>query len=607
MPDIEENNSESHTFNIRDGIVTHEDAREVPLPELFRIIEDTITETHHLELMGIRSDTFRGSLMDQILGETISGPEEPPIRTSRIRPSLEIPAEVRDYVYEFDSFNDVYVSTRGAGSTFYDYNSLLKKKDEVIYEPNDKVILKNGEEALFKDCVKISNNFYLKTDENVVIDHFTKEYCLKSRTTPIYVTFHENGKINYDKQSYFIHSFGSKNNDIVEIYDGQTVITDWRCIPKDFYDECIKTNRFILKGSSRNAVLNKTLKIKARSINNTYKPSFNRSVLKKDYEMGVLSPTFIKTEGKRYSFGLELETISGTLPVRVDNYLNYSSVKDGSLRDSDGEEYGNEYVTGVLTGDTGLLQVKKLCNELTPRCMVNIKCGLHVHLGVIEFNSELIVYLYKLYLMVEQEIFDMMPLSRRNNEYCRQLNYFDFSFSENDFNNVNIYKSKIEKYYLDIYRYVSATSELPSSKANKKTQHPLGPKCGYNHNTARYCWVNLVPTVFDTRENGECTVEIRIHQGSTNFTKIKNWTLINMGLLWFAENHKKIIALSDKISLEEIMTIAYPKTHKELNDYINLRKEKFNMNLIDTATLKENEIKDYNEIIDNHQLTIKSI
>ena len=152
-------------------------------------------------------------------------------------------------------------------------------------------------------------------------------------------------------------------------------LTDYNILPKDSYVECIKTNIFYHKTVSYKAVLNKQLKIKARKANCIYKPSYNKTNLAKDYAMGVLSPSFVKTEGKRYTFGLEMETISGIIPQYMDSDLNYLSIRDGSLRDANGEEYGHEYVTGVLVGDTGMLQSKKLCNALTSRCMVNRKCG----------------------------------------------------------------------------------------------------------------------------------------------------------------------------------------------------------------------------------------
>lgn len=232
---------------------------------------------------------------------------------------------------------------------------------------------------------------------------------------------------------------------------------------------------------------------------------------------------------------------------------------------------------------------------------------LHQHTGGVLFTDELIVYLYKLHMIIENQIFNMMPLSRRNNEYCKKLKKFNFSFKESDFNDPNKYKSLIEQYYSEIYTYVSATGELPSSKANKKTQHPLGAKCQYNHSTARYCWINFVPAMFDTRGGGNKskTLENRIHQGTTNFTKVKYWTLINMGLMWYAENYSKEIALNNEISLQHIMELAYPKQFREINDYIELRSAKFNY---DSETKnKQNEISDYNEIVEDSELTFKSI
>lgn len=466
------------------------------------------------------------------------------------------------------------------------------------------VILYNGKVAKIEDAVYVQGEYYLPTDNLIVKDYFTNSFFRKESCGTIHVNFKEDGTIDYDKKDYY-HNNG-KIPFLVEINDGKHhVISDYNKVPKDFYTECILRNVFYHESIKKLAVTKKQIKIKGRKTNNVYDPSYNKSDLKKDYEMGVLSPSYVKTEGKKYTYGLEMETISGCLPGYVDTYLNYLSIYDGSLKDENGETYGLEYVTGILTGDTGLLQTKKLCNELTKRCLVDRKCGIHIHLGGTLFNSELIVYLYKLSQMVEKELFNMMPLSRRNNEYCKKLKKFKLDFIESDFNNPIKYKSLIENYYNQIYRYVAAREELPSSKYNKKTQHPLGAKCGYNHNTARYCWMNFVPTIFDTRGNGHNTIENRLMAGSTDFSKIKNWILINMGLLWFAENHKKYIALNSTIDLSYIMELAYPKTHREINEYIRIRTEKFSTE--DLSTNKQIELSDYNEEVESNDLTIKNL
>ena len=493
-------------------------------------------------------------------------------------------------------------------SLLSEYTSQLTfQTSSKIYKDDDFVILNNGEKDLYKNCIFINGEFFKKNDENIVLDYFNPHiYIFKNNSSCLYVNFNDDGKVNSKIINYYKVPYSEKlKSQIVKLHDGNGLYNvDYNQIPKEFYNECFKELTFYHKNLKHKPISKKELKIKARKSFNIWKPSFNKSNLTKDYLMGVISPSFIKTEGKRYTFGIELETISGIIPTYIDDSLNYQSIRDGSLKTEDGEEYGYEYVTGVLTGDTGLLQTKRLCNILTERCIVDIKCGMHIHLGGVTFNSELIVYLYKLYLMVENDIFNMVPLSRKNNDYCRKLKWFDFKFTEESFNNPNQYNSEIESYYNLIYKFIS-NKDAPSSYFNKKSQHPLGPKCGYNHSTARYCWINFVPALFDTRSSGHYTIENRIHQGTTNFTKVKNWTLINMGLLWFAENHKKTIALNNEISLCEIMKIAYPKSYLEINEYINEKTEKFNKK--DVKENKQSELDNYFEIVDDEDLTIKKL
>lgn len=62
-----------------------------------------------------------------------------------------------------------------------------------------------------------------------------------------------------------------------------------------------------------------------------------------DFEDSIknIPNTYQNTLGKRYPFGIEIETISGYLPTYLDKNLYYSAVHDGSLRDPDTSEvYG---------------------------------------------------------------------------------------------------------------------------------------------------------------------------------------------------------------------------------------------------------------------------
>lgn len=305
--------------------------------------------------------------------------------------------------------------------------------------------------------------------------------------------------------------------------------------------------------------------------------------------------TYIKTHGKKYSFGLEIETSSGYLPPYLDNLLDYSAVHDGSLRDEEGHTYGGEYVTGVLRGDKGLLQLKMLCNELSKRCMVNHRCGVHTHIGDVNFTKETIVLMYYLYSRLENEIFAMLPKSRRKNEYCRKLKPVNIDLD----NIIKNYNMSVDAYYNDVIAILAQTNGV-DRKVNKKKDHPKGHKCNYDHSTARYCWVNFIPAVFDTRKgSGVYTIEFRPHSATTSYIKIKNWLLICMALVDIVVNHKGAIYNNPNISLNEIIMTVYPKEGKKLLDYIEKRVNKFSS--------KEGEEIDYTDNEVDETITIKNL
>ena len=65
----------------------------------------------------------------------------------------------------------------------------------------------------------------------------------------------------------------------------------------------------------------------------------------RDLELGIKSISHRISEGKKYTFGVEIETCSGFLRRNVyeENRLNLECTHDGSIE-------GGEYVTGILTG-----------------------------------------------------------------------------------------------------------------------------------------------------------------------------------------------------------------------------------------------------------------
>lgn len=329
------------------------------------------------------------------------------------------------------------------------------------------------------------------------------------------------------------------------------------------------------------------------------------ATLKANWQYGARSPTDSILENKNFTFGVELETGWG----RVDEYsdLNLDCVYDGSLKDETGKAWGGEYVTGILFGDTGVDHLRKIVDRLNESgCGVNSKCSVHVHIGVNDWTKEQVVMAWALGVMLEKEIFNMMPPTRRNNEFCQWLSQkynlqLDFS-TLNKLNKLDGEISTLESFNEIHSIVVSGLSKMPDRSINKMRNHPEGQKQGYKHNAQRYCWLNFVPLMFDIRNNPDArTLEFRCHSGTLNFTKILNWLKICVGFCDVVENHLREFKAGEIQTLEDVVRIAFPKGQDSLVAYIRERVKKFGANGV------PEEIAEYEEI--NHPCggTIKEL
>lgn len=339
---------------------------------------------------------------------------------------------------------------------------------------------------------------------------------------------------------------------------------------------------------------------KFRAFNNMVKPfkhydndlipqEDRKALLERDYHFGVRSLTSKIFEGLNYTYGVELETSSGRLEVEEAEGLNLKCEFDGSLRDDPNQRkedvLGGEYITGVLTGDAGMYQLHNICNTLTKKCTVNDKCGVHVHVGNLTFTKENIVYMYLLGVQLQNEFFEILPKSRKKNAYCRPIKDLDMHVGALDSPRTPLlYKVVINEYFDKIFKEVSHGKNAPTRESNKLRNHPMGSKCGYDKNTQRYCWLNFVTAMFNTKENGAYTLEFRPHSATLNYTKVKNWVKICMAFVNFAENHQLSIKRGywiDKhgdqypINLPTILRATYPRAYCSLMEYVEARKEKF--------------------------------
>lgn len=304
--------------------------------------------------------------------------------------------------------------------------------------------------------------------------------------------------------------------------------------------------------------------------------------------LGLISDSYLTTEGLQYTFGIEIETCAGLLPAdqAADLGLNIKAEQDGSIIGDDGRKYGGaEYITGVLKGDSGFRQLKILCKELTLRTKVNSSCSVHVHLGNIVFDDEFIMYMYILAKKIERELFSYMASNRftkdgeKPNPYCKPLQGFRFSSMKNL--NKEEYNEAFKFNYNKVVEFLASGNPI-GERFNRSTNHPQGSKCGYDKTSPRYSWLNLIPTYFDTRGDKTHTIEFRMMGETTSYIKIKAWALICMAISWFVENHKTdilngYIGGTDKKELNvlNILRLAYPKKGEMLCEYLLSRHKSF--------------------------------
>ena len=243
-----------------------------------------------------------------------------------------------------------------------------------------------------------------------------------------------------------------------------------------------------------------------------------------DFKRKINSPTYIQTCGMQYTFGVEIETTS-------DDYITSDDVLDANLSLAavyDGSVSGAEYVTGVLQGDKGVDMLHDICSKLSETCSVNKSCGLHVHIGGFNDNRRFSLLALRLGVMLENELYSMLPHSRRHNSFCKPVG---FELEQLTFGNIN----KV------LGDYVFSADELNRSYNKKRATD--------RYTSQRYRWLNLVNCNSNSRFT---TIEFRQHSGTTSFEKIYNWTLICMSFVNFVENQPRRIMKGD-VTLQEVV------------------------------------------------------
>lgn len=279
---------------------------------------------------------------------------------------------------------------------------------------------------------------------------------------------------------------------------------------------------------------------------------------------------------KDITFGVELETINGTLPQHIMNKYGIIICKDGSLKDRD-NRYPPEYVTVPLKGAKGLQTLRNISKEISLRSDFDIKCSYHIHIGGMNIDRIFITSLFKLCTKIQDDVFQMFPYYKtdptgiKEKNYCKKLPDLLSSFGTKEFN------TYINQSYEDIFKFLTGGHNF-SPDYNKHAK--INPWGGEKWNIkTRYYWVNFVNPLFGKRD----TIEFRLHTPTLNSDKIINWLVMCVAIIKFAESNVKDCISSKKISFKDVLNIysTSRKTSygmhlsKKLIDYYMLRVAQF--------------------------------
>jgi hypothetical protein len=150
------------------------------------------------------------------------------------------------------------------------------------------------------------------------------------------------------------------------------------------------------------------------------------------------------------------------------------------------------------------------------------------------------------------------------------------------------YDIMIDRYYNEIVNIISLGKD-PGPHINKHLNHPLGHYCNYDRSTPRYWWCNFVPALFNLKGEENHTIEIRNHNATLDFIKIRNWILICLGIVSYVDNFKTNIIYGRKnVSLSDVLLNTFPYKGKYLLGYVNQRTNLF----MENPDAEEREYKD---------------
>ena len=202
----------------------------------------------------------------------------------------------------------------------------IANEDEVTKKPNKDGLFKctDGELRPREEVVLYDGKAYWIKHEKIGFDIYRSIYSPKSHLEKIVsrITSTENSEVGIELDAY------TSNSEILPIlFTGSIYMraSNIQFLLDAGFVESMKSGYFFLPKH-----LEHDKQQSYRKFSNI-KHEGNTEV--EDYaKFGISSPTFLITEGKRYSCGIELETSSGIIPGHIERNFNMKCVRDGSVQ-----------------------------------------------------------------------------------------------------------------------------------------------------------------------------------------------------------------------------------------------------------------------------------
>ena len=254
-------------------------------------------------------------------------------------------------------------------------------------------------------------------------------------------------------------------------------------------------------------------------------------------------------------FGVEVECFRDLEKPNTKTPALFTTTTDGSISDPNGE--GVEFISNKIAfaDKKAVSQFKKGLDKIAQNHFVNRTCGLHIHLNLplnYLFKRQRLKKMLVAYRLFEPSFFSFVSHSRRHNSFCRRLSEFN---AFRDFN--KLIKEDVWDLWGLFFEYNSLLDKVGKRKI-------IADKIAQSHSKSanfRYLFINLQSIFYHG------SLEVRLHQATTDKTKIWNWLQLHKKFLLkifsWKFTLKDLVKLYEKYGQEALWKIVEDEKLKE--------------------------------------------